>query len=58
MLVLGDERLEVVYLLLYAFLVKVHLLMDLALSVCNRKTQESLDLAKELRGLGFEGAVA
>ena len=57
-LILTYEGLEVVYLLLYAFLMKVHLLMDLALGVCNRKTQESLDLAEKLSGLGFKGTVA
>jgi len=57
-LILTDKGLKVVYLLLYAFLMKVHLQMDLALGVCNRETQESLDLAEKLGGLGFEGTVA
>ena len=57
-LILTNEGLEVVNLLLYAFLMKVHLQMDLALGVCNRETQESLDFAEKLGGLGFKGMVA
>ena len=54
MLVLQNHRFQLDYLLLDTLLMKVHILVDLPLSVDDGGAQESLDFAEELSGLMFE----